>query len=169
MMRPASLLALATLIACSAAPPPALVEGAPLGQARHGLEAERSLQLERPGKIVVVVFFATWSEAARAVLTQVEKLHSELAAQGVEAIGVAIDEDQRFVAPFVGELGLTFEVLADPGARKAERLARLEAVPTVAVLDAERTVRLLSSDPHAIREVESLVVSLASKPIEQAD
>ncbi|MGI5861818.1 MAG: TlpA disulfide reductase family protein [Myxococcales bacterium] len=168
-MRPLLILALAALTACSAAPPAALEVGDQLGQAHRGLEAERALQLDRPGKVVVVVFFATWSEAARAVLAEVEELQARLAGQGVEAVGVAIDEDQRFVAPFVRELGLTFEVLADPGARETQRIARLESVPTVAVLDAERTVRLLSSDPRALSELESLVVSLASKPVERAE
>ena len=165
-MRLAAALPLALLCACPAAPGRLQVGAQPFGQARYALKDEREAGLLRPGKVVIVVFFATWAEAARGLLPRLEQLAGTLPDGQVELLGVALDEDQRFVEPFLRELGVTFEVLSDPGGRRTGQAATLEALPGLVVLDPQGAVRAVSgeSDAAAIAEIARVAAALVPSP-----
>lgn len=86
------------------------------------------------GRPVLVVFFATWSARAGTLLPRLQALATE---RSLPVVGVALDEDSRFVAPFVERHALTFPILLDPGGRELEDVLPLRILPTLVLLDAQ--------------------------------
>ena len=60
----------------------------------------------------------------------------------LQIVAVNFDEAQHEVQNFVDELGLTFEVLLDPGA-EIQRLYQVRGYPTSYFVDAEGVVRVI--------------------------
>ncbi len=148
MIRRLPLLALLFAGACASAQRPAAPAAHP-SAARLGSELKLRLPASTGGEVtlesfrgrpLVVVFFATWAERADALLPQLQRLAAE---SRLEVVAVALDEDPRFVAPFVRRHALRFPVLLDPGGETSERELPLRVLPTVAVLDANGRVSQL--------------------------
>ena len=95
---------------------------------------------EMRGTAVLINFWATWCGPCRlempAIQEQYERYHPELA-----VLAVDFDEPADVVQKFVDELGLTFEVLLDPGA-KVQDLYRVRGYPTTYLVDAEGIVQV---------------------------
>ena len=95
---------------------------------------------ELRGTVVLINFWATWCGPCRlempAIQERYERYHPELA-----VLAVDFDEPAGEVQKFVDELGLTFEVLLDPGA-KVQDLYRVRGYPTTYLLDTEGIVQV---------------------------
>jgi peroxiredoxin len=95
----------------------------------------------RKGRVVLVVFFATWAQGSRGLLPQLQAVARTFKDKPLEVYGVAIDVDGRLVGPFVERLGLGFPILRDPGAQESESRLGLSVAPTVIVVDREGMIR----------------------------
>jgi len=62
------------------------------------------------GKVLVVNFWATWCPPCRAEIPGFIELHRELAGQGVQFVGIAIDQGAK-VNDFARELGVNYPLL----------------------------------------------------------
>ena len=95
---------------------------------------------ELRGTVVLINFWATWCGPCRlempAIQERYERYRPELA-----VLAVDFDEPADEVKKFVEELGLTFEVLLDPGA-KVQDLYRVRGYPTTYLVDAEGSVQV---------------------------
>lgn len=91
------------------------------------------------GRPVVLLFWASWSGATRAVAPQLAALHDRY---GERVVWVAINtgEDPRVAVRAAGTLGLPGAVVADPD-RSVRGRYGVDRVPTVIVLDGEGVVR----------------------------
>jgi peroxiredoxin len=66
------------------------------------------------GKVVIVNFWATWCPPCRAEMPSMEKLHRELADQGLVMLAVNIEKDGRRTVPrFLASSPHSFPVLLD--------------------------------------------------------
>lgn len=159
-MRWAPVIGLTLVTACSAAPE----AGAPsVSQARQALEAAPA----RAGaRATVMVVFATWADGARELLPRLAELERSYGERGLQVVGVAIDEDQRFVEPFLRELGVTLRVLGDPGGREIEQKAKVLRLPALLLLDAkgELHARAGTTGADPIAELEKKLEALLSPP-----
>ncbi|MCI0354017.1 MAG: TlpA family protein disulfide reductase, partial [Acidobacteria bacterium] len=63
------------------------------------------------GKSVVVNFWATWCGPCKIEMPWLTEFHKQYGPQGVEVIGIAMDEDTAKVADFVKEIGATYTIL----------------------------------------------------------
>lgn len=66
------------------------------------------------GKVVVVNFWATWCLECRQEMPILERLHRELASEGLVIVGVNVRETKDAVQRYAKELGLTFPIVLDP-------------------------------------------------------
>jgi peroxiredoxin/outer membrane lipoprotein-sorting protein len=63
------------------------------------------------GKVVIVDFWATWCPPCQAQMPDLQKMHSELAAQGLVVLGLDVGEDAATVTKFAAQHGYTFALL----------------------------------------------------------
>jgi len=63
------------------------------------------------GKAVVLNFWATWCGPCKIEMPWLTEFHKQYGPQGVEVIGIAMDDDTGKVAEFVKEVGATYTIL----------------------------------------------------------
>ena len=74
------------------------------------LNGQRQPLAQWRGKVLVVNFWATWCPPCRAEIPGFIELHRELASQGVQFVGIAIDQSAK-VSDFARELGVNYPLL----------------------------------------------------------
>ena len=89
------------------------------------------------GKVLVVNFWATWCEPCREEMPRFVKLQDQLGAQGLQFVGIAIDEADR-ARQFASEISLNYPTLI--GSYGAIELSktfgnRLGALPFTVIVD----------------------------------
>lgn len=96
------------------------------------------------GHVVLLNFWAVGCPPCRIEMPELEKIHRRYSGRGLRVIGVAeMDPPRDQVARFVDEIGVTYPVLIDPGARIGA-LYGIEAHPTSVVIDARGIVRFVN-------------------------
>jgi thiol-disulfide isomerase/thioredoxin len=110
------------------------------------------------GKVVVVNFWATWCAPCREEIPDFIRLQDEWGAQGLQFVGIAIDEPEK-VRQFSAEFAVNYPMLI--GGYGAIELSRalgnkLGALPFTTVIDREGRVvhvRLGAIKPEQLRSI----------------
>lgn len=99
----------------------------------HGRQVTLS---EHIGKAVVVDFWATWCAPCRITMPHLQALAERYPDQ-LAILAISLDQEpQRVVPPFADRFGLTFTLLADPGAaRVAHEWGGVSSIPTAYLID----------------------------------
>lgn len=140
------------------------LEGLQVGMKAPGfslrdLEGDKvSLSDFRESKLIVVTFFATWSDNSVELLERLGKLYQQYADKGLVILGINV-ESQRIppdevaaVKRMTQDLGLNFPILVDRGL-ETFRSYGVVAVPSTIVADPSGTILTeLSGYPLALRE-----------------
>ncbi|MEU6192825.1 TlpA disulfide reductase family protein [Streptomyces sp. NPDC047061] len=90
------------------------------------------------GKVVVLNVWASWCGPCRAEAPELSKAQQELAAEGVQVLGVDTDARRDSGRAFQEEHDLVYPSLHDPGSRKLVRLPkgyRPQALPYTLFID----------------------------------
>ncbi len=101
------------------------------------LNSQRQPLSQWRGKVLVVNFWATWCAPCRAEIPGFIELHRELAGQGVQFVGIAIDQATK-VNDFARELGVNYPLLlGDENALELQRQLGDQAgvLPFTVILD----------------------------------
>ena len=93
------------------------------------------------GHTVVINYWATWCYPCRLEMPLLQK-YSDQYGSGLKVLAVNYDESQADVQAFVDDLGLSFDVLLDPGG-EVSKLYRVRAFPSTFFVDAEGVIRYL--------------------------
>jgi len=92
-------------------------------------------------QVVLLNFWATWCGPCRlempAFQDRFKQYNDEL-----QVVAVNFDEPKHEVQNFVDELGLTFDILLDPGG-EIQRLYQVRGYPTSYFIDADGVVRII--------------------------
>jgi thiol-disulfide isomerase/thioredoxin len=98
----------------------------------------RELRLsDHRGKPVVLLFFTTWCRLCQLQAERLHQVHAAVGRDRVVLLGVALDVDQRLVAPFVEAAGFNFPVvLGDPALVRGSPIGPVTGVPRIVILDA---------------------------------
>ena len=94
------------------------------------------------GKVLVLNVWATWCEPCRVEMPSLEKLHKEFGPQGLEVIGISVDDagTEAHILEFVKEYKLTFEILHDP-TRVTTANYQITGFPETFVIARDGTIR----------------------------
>jgi len=114
---------------------------------------------EWKGKIRVLNFWATWCPPCRKETPMFVELQEKLAAQGVQFIGVAIDEKQK-TQDFIDTFGVTYPILY--GADNAIAVAtaygdRLGMLPWTVVIDRQGSIVYTQAGEFTRQHIESVL------------
>jgi thiol-disulfide isomerase/thioredoxin len=109
--------------------PPSPAEGAPalIGASLADLAGRMQPLAQWRGKILVVNFWATWCAPCREEIPALIEVQEELAARGVQIVGIAIDQPDK-VRSYAAEMGINYPILV--GELDAMELARVEGNAT---------------------------------------
>ena len=93
-------------------------------------------------KIVLLNLWATWCEPCLAEMPSMEKLHREFGPQGLAIVAVSVDDpgSEQKIREFAAKLGVTFELLHDPG-KETARNYQVTGYPESFIIDREGTIR----------------------------
>jgi len=87
------------------------------------------------GNVVFLNLWATWCNPCRAEIPELEKLHTEYAAQGFKVVGVSLDESgKEAVQQFVTENSMTYPIALDPEGKLAN-VFQTTVIPTSVLID----------------------------------
>ncbi len=146
-------LILALVVACSGctprfvAPPP--LTGSGLGADGKPLELELAryesndrwkLSQER-GHVVLLDVWASWCEPCRDSLPLYDDMQKEYGARGLRVYALNIDADPVHIKKFLQTTKISVPVLLDPNAAIAEKVLKVNVMPTTFLIDRKGVVR----------------------------
>jgi thiol-disulfide isomerase/thioredoxin len=87
------------------------------------------------GKVVVLDFWATWCGPCRQSIPELEKLYRKYQSQGLEVIGVSVDDTAEPVPAAVKELGMTYPVVLAKDIPDLRSKFVFESIPQMFIID----------------------------------
>ena len=103
-----------------------------------GLNNEAIDASQYRGKTLLVAFWATWAEPVKRDLPELTKLYQKYRSQGLEIVGVSLDNDRKDLDEFLKENPLPWPQIFEPGGMEG-RLAGefgIISLPTMFLVDA---------------------------------
>ena len=93
------------------------------------------------GKVVLLNVWATWCPPCREEIPALQELYERHSGQGFEVVGVSIDAqgEERSVAAFVRDNGVTYPIWLDPSDRVSSTF-RLTGVPSTFLIGRDGTL-----------------------------
>jgi thiol-disulfide isomerase/thioredoxin len=121
------------------------------------LGSDKTVRLkELRGKVVVIYFWAVWCVPCKAETRLLAELYDKYHKDGLEVVGVSVDEKEELVAKYVKEKKIEWPQWVGEGARKFAADWGVESIPTQFVID--RAGRLQNAD--AVGSLEELIPTL---------
>jgi len=105
------------------------------------LEGGRVTLSSLRGKVVFLNFWATWCPPCRGEMPSMENLYQRFRDDGLELLGVDIQEAPGEVQEFMEEFGLSFPAALDRNGRISNDYG-IEAIPTTFIIDREGNIIL---------------------------
>jgi peroxiredoxin len=113
--------------------PPMAVTGAAPAFTLVDLTGKNVSLSDFKGKVVVLDFWATWCPPCRREIPDFISLQKQYASQGVQIIGIALDEPEK-VQAFARDNGMNYPVLLGNDAITA-KYGGIEGIPTTFIID----------------------------------
>lgn len=112
------------------------------------------------GRVVVVNFWATWCGPCRAEIPSFVKLRDRYHDEGLEIIGISLDEgDQEAVAGFAERFKINYPIVMGT-METVEAYGPMNAIPTTFVIDRQGQVRSRHLGMMSFSEVEDAIKTL---------
>ena len=104
------------------------------------LKGEKVKSSDFQGKVILLNFWATWCAPCVLEMPAIQKYYKKYPGQ-FNVLAVNADETRFEVQTFADDMGLTFDVLLDPGG-KTQQLYRIQGYPTSFFVDADGVIRV---------------------------
>lgn len=128
------------------------------------LEGRERTIAEWGGKTLLINFWATWCAPCREEIPLLEKAQVAYAHQGLQVIGVAID-DPTAVATYRRQMGISYPVLLGDFATlslTAQEGNRAQVLPFTLIVSPEGKVIARKTGSYIKRELDALLVTVLS-------
>lgn len=115
---------------------------------------------QQKGKVVLLNIWATWCAPCREETPELVDLYAEYRDQGLEILGVSIDEQGRSVVdPFLEKYEVNYPVVIDDGAIM-DKYGPTMGIPTTYIIDKEGSLRYFAVGAVTIKELEPRIQKL---------
>lgn len=115
---------------------------------------------QQKGKVVLLNIWATWCAPCREETPELVDLYSEYRNQGLEILGVSIDEQGRSVVdPFLEKYEVNYPVVIDDGAIM-DKYGPTMGIPTTYIIDKEGSLRYFAVGAITLKELEPRIQKL---------
>jgi thiol-disulfide isomerase/thioredoxin len=119
------------------------------------------------GRVTLVDFWASWCGPCRKSFPALDQLHTRYRGQGLEVVGVSLDEDPAAADRFLENVPVGFRIARDPSGLLAQRF-RIASMPTTVLLDREgREVARFEGGDHMAAEEAAVADLLAGRTVAQ--
>jgi peroxiredoxin len=135
------------LVGCAAGNAPRAGQPSETRDARRAVEVGDRAPEVAPGKVTLVVFWATWSEPSKRMLIGLETTWRRTKSRGVVIRALSIDDEPAYVPELAKTYDLTFPIEWDKG----HRLASLYGTPSseaVYIVDRNGVIRFVHFGYH---------------------
>ncbi|MCP4194639.1 MAG: TlpA family protein disulfide reductase [Planctomycetaceae bacterium] len=102
------------------------------------------------GNWVVVDFWATWCGPCRKAMPELKTLAKQYQPQGLQVVGVNLDEDLKLVADFLAQEELPWTNLVGKEAKETAQKYDVRSIPQLMLIDGEGRIRFVS---HKVAEI----------------
>lgn len=130
------------------------------------LQKKETLSLKKlTGKVVILDFWASWCSPCEAAIPDLVKLQKKYGPQGLQIIGINVDEDLSEARKFIKKTGMTFPAVHDKGQKYLDQLS-IQAIPTTLLLDRQLKLRSVFNGYHSYtkKKLEVDLKKLLKKP-----
>jgi peroxiredoxin len=130
--------------------PPQVGDQAPAFEATS-LDGERTVALtDYAGQTILVNLWATWCAPCRLETPYLQSVYEENKDRGLMVVGVSVDSPSALdsVNDFLEEMGVTYDILLDPGMVSTDVFAAM-GLPASFLIDGDGVVRFTRLGPIA--------------------
>lgn len=103
---------------------------------------------DQRGKVVLLNVWATWCHPCRDEIPELQAMHEQYAARGLELIGVSVDTESAddAIRAFMRDFRMTYPVWRDPAERVSAQF-HIVGVPATFLIDREGVLRWRKTGP----------------------
>ena len=98
------------------------------------LDGKRVAMKDLSSKVVVIDFWATWCGPCREEIPHLNKLYSDFKGQGLEIVGISMDDGPDVVKDFARELRMEYPLVMGSD-ELAEQFGGILGLPTTFIID----------------------------------
>lgn len=127
------------------------------------MEGRRLALADFKGKVVLVDFWATWCEPCREEIPALVSLQSRYGPQGLQIVGISLDDDPAPVKEFRERYRMNYPV-ALGSASLAERFGGILGLPVAFLIDRNGRIRAKHAGPTSPAAFEKEILDLLHPP-----
>ena len=115
------------------------------------------------GNITILNFWATWCDPCIAEFPKIKKMYDKFKEQGVQLIGISLDDDLEDLRGFTSQEGVDWPQIFDGKRWKGAipSMYHVSILPTFVALDREGKVRYVGGDTEALIQIITTLLSEA--------
>ena len=107
----------------------------------------------KPGKVVIVDFWATWCEPCKKSFPKYQELYVKYKASGLEIVAISVDDEKKEIPDFIKTYGAKFSVGWDEGHKIAD-CYKPPNMPSAYVIDKNGVIKHVHNGYHDGEEKE---------------